>query len=189
MVNPAAIEPDPDHRHDASELLEAVMAIASELDLGEVLDLIIRHACRLTGATYGALGVLTTPNARTPAQLEQFHHVGLPPGHIGTLGPLPRGRGVLGVLIDDPRPLRLAELSKHPASVGLPATHPPMHSFLGVPIRVHGTVFGNLYLCEKAGGEPFTADDERLNVGLATAAGIAVENARLFHGPTLGRPG
>jgi signal transduction histidine kinase len=169
------------HRLPAdAELLDAVMAIASELDVAEVLDLIVRQACRLTGAAYGALGVLSAPGSRTPVELEQFHYVGLPPGLAGQLGAPPRGRGVLGVLIDDPRPLRLAELSAHPASVGLPTSHPPMRSFLGVPIRVRGTVFGNLYLCEKLQGRTFTDEDEQVIVGLAAAAGIAVQNARLF---------
>ena len=170
-----------EHREPADgELLDAVMAIASELDLAEVLDLIVRHACRLTDAAYGALGVLSAPGAHTPAELEQFHHVGLPPERVSNLGSPPRGHGVLGVLIDDPRPLRLADLAHHPASVGLPATHPPMHTFLGVPIRVRGVVFGNLYLCEKADGTTFTDEDERVIVGLAAAAGIAIDNARLF---------
>ncbi|GAA1435173.1 two-component system sensor histidine kinase [Microlunatus lacustris] len=162
------------------ELLDAVMAIASELDLAEVLDLIVRRACTLTKAAYGALGVLSAPGARTPVELEQFHHVGLSPARARSLSSPPRGHGVLGVLIEDPRPLRLVDLSAHPASVGLPPTHPPMHTFLGVPIRVRGVVFGNLYLCEKAGGTAFTDEDERVIVGLAAAAGIAIDNARLF---------
>ncbi|HET9874096.1 MAG TPA: GAF domain-containing protein [Propionibacteriaceae bacterium] len=156
------------------------MAIASHLDLSEVLDLIVRHACQLTGAAYAALGVLGRPNSRTPMELSEFHHTGIDPDSAHAIGHLPRGYGVLGALIENPQPLRLAELSDHPQSVGLPAHHPPMHTFLGVPVRVQDQIFGNLYLCEKAGGVPFSDEDENVVVGLAAAAGIAIENSRLY---------
>src|SRR5690606_8593396 len=96
------------------------------------------------------------------------------------IGDLPRGHGVLGLLIADPRPLRLSDMSTHPASVGFPPHHPPMHTFLGVPVRVGGEVFGNLYLTEKSGGQEFTEDDEVVVQALAAAAGIAIANARLY---------
>lgn len=165
----------------ADPLLEAVMAVASHLELPEVLDLIVRSACRLTGARYGALGVLGHPDDNpSDAGLAGFHHQGMDDATLAAIGHLPHGRGVLGVLITDPRPLRLAEISQHPASVGFPEDHPPMHRFLGVPVHVRETVFGNLYLCDKEDGTEFTAEDERLVLGLAAAAGVAIDNARLF---------
>jgi GAF domain-containing protein len=105
---------------------------------------------------------------------------GISPELQAEIGELPRGRGVLGVLIDDPRPLRLPEIAAHPASVGFPAHHPPMRTFLGVPVHVRGAVFGSLYLAEKATGAEFTEEDERIVLGLAAAAGVAIENAELF---------
>ena len=161
-------------------LLEAVIAMASNLDLPAVLDMIVRSAGRLTGASYAALGVLAEDPAPGERFLSEFHYRGIAPEIAVRLGDPPHGRGVLGVLIDDPRPLRLAEISDHPDSVGIPAGHPPMHTFLGVPIRVRDKVFGNLYLTEKAGGATFTARDEHILTGLAAAAGVAIENAWLF---------
>ncbi|WP_432476213.1 GAF domain-containing protein [Nocardioides sp. GXQ0305] len=160
---------------DDRALLDAVMAVGSDLDLHHVLDRIVRSACTLTGAAYGALGVLGAG-----PELADFVHHGIGAPLRRQIGDLPRGRGILGVLVDDPRPLRLADLHEHPASVGFPAHHPPMTTFLGVPVRVRGTVFGNLYLTEKSDGEPFTSRDEELVQALANAAGFVIENARTF---------
>ena len=170
-------DPGAGHRADAAAddhaLLDAVIAIGSDLDLHHVLDRIVRSACALTDAEYGALGVLGAGPG-----LADFVHHGIGEELRRQIGNLPRGRGILGVLVDDPHPLRLADLHQHPASVGFPPDHPPMTTFLGVPIRVRGTVFGNLYLTEKAGGEPFTARDEQLVQALANAAGFVIDNAR-----------
>ena len=111
--------------------------------------------------------------------LEQFINVGMTPEQVELIGHLPEGHGLLGALIDDPHPIRVPMLSEHPRSVGFPAHHPPMASFLGVPIRVRDEVYGNLYLSNQASGE-FSEDDEQLVVALAATAGIAIENARLF---------
>jgi signal transduction histidine kinase len=160
-------------------LLDAVLGLAGDLELRDLLGRIVASARDLTGAGYGALGVLRPEWALTPGpRLSSFHQVGLTPEQVEQIGPLPEGHGMLGVLVEDPRVLRLTDLTRHPASVGFPPHHPPMHTLLGVPVRVRGEVFGNLYLTEKPGG--FTADDERLVQGLAAAAGVAVENARLF---------
>ncbi len=160
---------------DDRVLLDAVVALGSDLDLHHVLDRIVRSACALTDAAYGALGVLGAG-----PELAEFVHHGIGEEQRRRIGDLPRGRGILGVLVDDPRPLRLTDLHQHPASVGFPPHHPPMTTFLGVPIRVRGTVFGNLYLTEKSGGEPFTARDEHLVQALANAAGFVIDNARTF---------
>ena len=162
-------------RHRLDGLLDAVVAIGAGLELDATLHRIAAAAVKLVDATYGALGVLNEQRA-----LAGFIYVGLDDTARARIGRPPRGRGLLGKLIDDPRPLRLADLTTHPASIGLPAGHPPMRSFLGVPIRVRGVVFGNLYLTEKRGGGLFTADDEAVVVALATAAGVAIDNARLF---------
>ena len=175
---PGDAAPGPSGAGDA--LLDAVIAMASNLDLPAVLDMIVRSAGRLTGASYAALGVLAEDPAPGERFLSEFHYRGIAPEIAVRLGDPPHGRGVLGVLIDDPRPLRLAEISEHPVSVGIPAGHPPMHTFLGVPIRVRDKIFGNLYLTEKAGGSTFTARDEHILTGLAAAAGVAIENAWLF---------
>jgi signal transduction histidine kinase len=157
------------------------MAVASHLELSDVLNLIVRSACELTGARYGALGVLGHPDDDPrDAGLAGFHHQGIDDRTRAAIGHYPHGRGVLGVLITDPHPLRLPEISRHPASVGFPADHPAMHRFLGVPVHVRDTIFGNLYLCDKADGTEFTDADEQLVLGLAAAAGIAIDNARLF---------
>ena len=162
-------------------LLEAVMALASHLELPEVLDLIVRSACRLTGSRYGALGVLGRPgDDPREAGLAGFHQLGIDDETLAAIGHYPHGAGVLGVLITDPRPLILPEIADHPASVGFPADHPPMHRFLGVPVHVRENVFGNLYLCDKADGSEFTDSDQELVVALAAAAGVAIDNARLF---------
>ncbi len=156
-------------------LLDAVLSIGAQLDLATVLQRIVEAAQDLVDARYGALGVLDERGDG----LSQFITVGLSGDERAAIGPTPRGLGILGVLISDPRPLRLADLTAHPASTGFPANHPPMTSFLGVPVMVHGRVFGNLYLCDKLGGGPFTDSDETLCVALATAAGVAIDNARL----------
>ena len=156
-------------------LLDAVMALSSDLDLGGVLTRIVDSACALTGARYGALGVLGPDDG-----LSEFVTSGLGDAQRQGMGPLPQGHGILGLLITQPRPLRLHDLREHPASYGFPANHPPMSSFLGVPVHIRGTVFGNLYLTEKAGGADFTAADEELVVALARAAGLVIENARAY---------
>lgn len=156
-------------------LLEAVVAVGSDLSLPAVLKRLVEAACTLSGARYGALGVVGEGK-----DLSEFITVGIGDELRARIGALPRGRGVLGVLLDAPEPIRLRDLGEHPASVGFPPNHPPMRSFLGVPIRVRDVVFGNLYLTEKTGGEQFTEQDQDLVVALAAAAGVAVENARLF---------
>ncbi len=157
-------------------LLDAVVAVASDLSLPDVLRRIVESACELVGARYGALGVLD-PSGH---ELSDFVTVGLDDDQRARIGDLPRGRGVLGLLITEPRPLRLADIAAHKASFGFPEHHPPMSGFLGVPVRVRGRVFGNLYLTEKHGGADFTDEDQDVVVALSAAAGVAVENARLF---------
>ena len=155
-------------------LLRANQAIIGHLDLPVVLERIVEVAVELVGAQYGALGVVSPDGT-----LEQFINVGMTPEQVKLIGHLPEGHGLLGALIDDPHPIRVPMLSEHPRSVGFPAHHPPMASFLGVPIRVRDEVYGNLYLSNQASGE-FSEDDEQLVVALAATAGIAIENARLF---------
>ncbi|HJU97021.1 MAG TPA: GAF domain-containing sensor histidine kinase [Jiangellaceae bacterium] len=157
-------------------LLDAVISIASELSLSAVLDRITRAACELADARYGALGVLDVHGT----QLAEFRTYGMTPEQHAAIGELPQGRGILGLLIGDPRPLRLERIGDHPKSYGFPAHHPPMATFLGVPVRTRDRVFGNLYLSEKHGGGAFTQADEDVVVALAAAAGVAVENARLY---------
>ncbi|MBX6769750.1 MAG: GAF domain-containing protein, partial [Actinomadura rubrobrunea] len=157
-------------------LLEAVVSIGSELDLESVLHRIIEAATTLVDARYGALGVVEQEGER----LARFVTAGLTREEFDAIGQWPHGRGILGLLIKEPRPLRLADLTAHPESAGFPPNHPPMRTFLGVPIRVRDEVFGNLYLTEKAGGAQFDEDDEAMVVALATAAGVAIENARLY---------
>jgi signal transduction histidine kinase len=156
-------------------LLGAVLVVAEGLELDAMLERIVRSAADLVDARYGALGVLDADG-----RISRFLHVGLDDGTAARMGPLPTGHGLLGQLITDPQPLRLADLGGHSASVGFPAHHPPMGTFLGVPVRVRDAVFGNLYLTEKVGGGEFTADDEAIVQALAAAAGIAVQNADLF---------
>jgi GAF domain-containing protein len=156
-------------------LLEAVVSIGSGLDLESTLRRIVETAVGLVDATYGALGVIGEGK-----RLAEFIPVGLSPEEISRIDHWPEGRGLLGLLIDDPRPLRLADIAAHPASSGFPEGHPPMRGFLGVPVRVRDEVFGNLYLANKRGGGEFTEDDEAVLVALGAAAGVAVENARLY---------
>ena len=167
--------PSPDLGADARLLLEAVTAISSDLDLASVLTRIVEAATALTGARYGALGVLGGDG-----ELVEFVTTGLDDRTRALIGDLPRGRGILGVIIEHPSGLRLTDLSAHPSSVGFPPNHPPMTSFLGMPVRIRGTVFGNLYLTEKAGGGPFTEADEQLVEELARTAGYVISNARSF---------
>ena len=161
-----------DHMHG---LLQAVVAIGSGLDLESTLQRIVRTAVELVDASYGALGVIG--GQRT---LAEFIPIGLSAEEIEAIHHWPEGLGLLGLLIEDPRPLRLADIAAHPRSVGFPPGHPPMGSFLGVPVRVRDEVFGNLYLTNKRGGGEFTDDDEAVLVALGAAAGVAVENARLY---------
>jgi signal transduction histidine kinase len=156
-------------------LLEAVVAIGSGLDLESTLRRIVETAVGLVDATYGALGVIGEDK-----RLAEFIPVGLSADEIARIHHWPEGRGLLGLLIDDPRPLRLADIAAHPASSGFPDGHPPMRGFLGVPVRIRDEVFGNLYLTGKRGGEDFTEDDEAVLVALGAAAAVAVENARLY---------
>jgi GAF domain-containing protein len=158
-------------------LLDAVVGIAADLSLDRVLERIVRAACQLADAKYGALGVL---GAGPDRRLREFVTHGVTDGQRASIGDLPRGHGILGVIIDRPEPLRLTNLGDHELSYGFPANHPPMNSFLGVPIRIRDKVFGNLYLTEKQSGDGFTADDEEIVVALAAAAGVVVENARLY---------
>ncbi len=162
-------------RDQMDGLLEAFLAVAAGLELDATLRRIVHAASTLVDAQYGALGVW-----RHGDQLTEFVHEGMPAEQRRLIGHLPEGLGLLGQVFREPQALRLDNLSNHPASVGFPDGHPPMHSFLGVPIRVRDEVFGNLYLTEKAGGKPFTEDDEVVVKALAAAAGIAVENTRLY---------
>lgn len=158
---------------NARALLDAVVAIASDLDLHSVLNRIVVSACEITGARYGALGVLGQGGG-----LVDFVTHGVTEEEHAAIGDLPRGHGILGLLIDHPEPIRLSKISDHPQSFGFPPHHPPMERFLGVPVRIRGTVFGNLYLTEKEGGGDFTEQDEQLVLALASAAGFVIENAR-----------
>jgi signal transduction histidine kinase len=158
-------------------LLQAAVAIGSQLDLSEVLRRIVETAAELADAQYGALGVLD-PSGES--RLSQFITTGIDDELHEKIGDLPHGRGVLGVLINEPRAIRLPDLGAHPDSFGFPPNHPPMHTFLGVPISVRGEAFGNLYLTEKRGGGEFTDSDEQVVLALASAAGLAVQNARLY---------
>lgn len=156
-------------------LLDAVMSLGRGLELPQVLKGIVEAAVTLTDAEYGALGVVGD------GQLAQFLPVGMSDELIGLIGRAPCGRGILGELIRNPEPLRLTDLSRHPHSFGFPAHHPPMRTFLGVPVRVRDEVFGNLYLTEKRGGGSFDADDEAVLTTLSSAAGVAIDNARMYH--------
>jgi GAF domain-containing protein len=162
--------------HRLARLIDAGRGLLSELDPETVLDRLLQTAADLTGARYVALGVLDEGRR----ELARFLTRGIDEDTHRAIGDLPRGRGLLGVLIDDPRPLRLEDVGDHPRSYGFPQGHPPMRSFLGVPIVIRGEAWGNLYLTEKAGGEPFAADDEEAVIVLADWAAIAIENARLY---------
>ena len=158
-------------------LLDAVVTMAADLSLDDLLARIVRIAGDLVGARYAALGVLSTSGQQ---RLRMFLTQGVGPEEAAAIGDLPSGHGLLGLIIDRPEPLRLHDIAEHPESFGFPANHPPMRSFLGVPIRTRDKVFGNLYLSEKESGGDFTAEDEGIVVALAAAAGVAIENARLY---------
>jgi len=164
-----------DARDRVRGLLEAVIAVGSNLQLDVVLRRIVEAAVALVDARYGALGVVDRDG-----RLADFIPVGLDEAAIAGIDHWPEGRGLLGLLISDPRPLRLADIASHPQSSGFPAGHPPMTSFLGVPIRIRDEVYGNLYLTGKRGGAAFDEEDETLVTALSAAAGVAIENARLF---------
>jgi signal transduction histidine kinase len=158
-----------------SGLFSAVVAVAAGLELGATLRRIVQAAADLVDAEYGALGVLGPQGT-----VSEFVHVGIDAETAARIGPLPSGRGILGLLIEHPAPIRIEDLMQHPSAAGFPDGHPVMQSFLGVPVRVRGEVFGNLYLTQKRNGGTFTADDERTVMALAAAAAVAIENARLY---------
>jgi signal transduction histidine kinase len=165
-----------DYEDKLRHLLDVGRELVGELDPEAVLNRILDEARELTGARYAALGVLD----ETRSELERFLTVGVDASTHRAIGDLPRGRGVLGVLIDDPRPLRLADVGEHPHSYGFPTAHPAMHTFLGVPIVIRGEAWGNLYLAEREGGGEFTEEDEEAVVVLAQWAATAIDNARLY---------
>jgi two-component system, NarL family, sensor histidine kinase DevS len=162
-------------QHRLRRLLKANHSIVQELSLDAVLRRLVATAKDVSGARYAALGVIGGDG-----MLEQFLHVGMEDDTVRAIGELPKGRGVLGVLIDDPKPIRLTQIDQDPRSSGFPDGHPRMTTFLGVPIRSRDEVFGNLYLTDRADGGPFTAQDEESVLALAATAGIAIENARLY---------
>ena len=161
-------------------LVETGVAITSELSLDALLQRLVEAASELTGARYAALGVID----RSGSELERFLTAGIDAETHAAIGDLPRGRGILGVLIREDAPLRLHNLGDDPRSVGFPPNHPPMGTFLGVPVHLRGVAYGNLYLTEKAGGEDFTDDDQELVELLASQAAVAIENARLYEAAT-----
>jgi len=160
-------------------LVDAGIALSSELSLDGLLQRLVEAAAELTGARYAALGVID----RDGTGLERFVFTGIDPGAPAEIGELPRGRGILGVLIEDARPLRLEQLTQDPRAVGFPPGHPPMETFLGVPVGLRGRVYGNLYLTEKQGAA-FSSADEELVTTLASQAAVAIENARLYEAAT-----
>jgi signal transduction histidine kinase len=157
------------------KLLDAMVSVVQDMSLPDVLQRIVRSSCDLVDARYGALGVIGADHT-----LSEFIEVGITGTERERIGQLPTGKGVLGLLIDQPHPLRLADLGAHRLAAGFPPNHPPMRSFLGVPVTVRDQVFGNLYLTEKRDGGEFTEWDEAVVVALAAAAGVAIENATLF---------
>jgi signal transduction histidine kinase len=161
-------------------LLDAGVALTSELSLDALLQRVVEIAAELTEARYAALGVIDP----TGTELERFVTTGIDPQTHAAIGDLPRGRGILGALIRDAAVLRLHDLSDDPRSVGFPANHPPMRTFLGVPVLLRGVAYGNLYLTEKAGGADFTREDEEIVQLLAGQAAVAIENARLYESAT-----
>ncbi|WP_028806813.1 GAF domain-containing sensor histidine kinase [Streptomyces sp. 303MFCol5.2] len=163
-------------RDRVHSLLEAVLSVGRELDLEQALHSIVEAAAVLVDAEYAALGVIGPDGKR----LSAFHTIGVTEEQIAAIGPYPEGHGILGELIRHPEPLRLAKISEHPASYGFPPHHPPMNTFLGVPIRVRDQVFGNLYLTEKRGGGQFDEEDISVTLTLAVAAGVAIDNARMY---------
>ncbi len=163
-------------RDRVHSLLEAVLSVGRDLNLEQALYSIVEAAATLVDAEYAALGVIGPDGKR----LSAFHTIGVSAQEIDRIGPFPEGHGILGELISHPKPLRLVKISEHPASYGFPPHHPPMNTFLGVPIRVRDQIFGNLYLTEKRGGLQFDEEDESVLATLAVAAGVAIDNARLY---------
>ncbi len=164
--------------HDVARLqrlLDAVLLLEADLSIPVLLRHFLQEACDMTGARFGALGVIDAERTG----LSEFLTIGLSEEQEQAIGAPPTGRGVLGILIEEPEPLRLKNVADHPASVGFPPGHPEMRSFLGVPVGAHGQVFGNLYLTEKIGADEFSDDDEALVLALAQAVGLALERARL----------
>ena len=166
--------------HRLRALFEATVALTSELSHEALLQKVVETAAALTSARYAALGVIDEAGVA----LERFVTTGIDPATHASIGDLPRGRGILGVLIREARPLRLHDLREDPRAVGFPANHPPMRSFLGVPVLLRGVAYGNLYLTEKEGQADFTDEDEALVTLLASQAAVAVENARLYEAAT-----
>jgi signal transduction histidine kinase len=165
----------PERRDRKDALLEAGLALASELSLPIVLQRIVDLAAEVTDARYGALGVIGGDD-----ELVEFITAGITAKQRRAIGALPRGRGVLGHLIREPHPMRITNIADDPRSVGFPPNHPPMHSFLGAPVKALGSVFGNIYLADKRGAPEFTAEDEQSLIVLATQAGVAIANASLY---------
>jgi signal transduction histidine kinase len=174
------VSPSTGERERLRGLVNAGIAISSELSLDALLQRIVEAAAQLTGARYAALGVID----KSGQALERFLTTGIDDGAHAAIGDLPRGRGILGVLIRESQPLRLHDLAEDARSVGFPRHHPPMRTFLGVPILLRGVAYGNLYLTEKEGGEDFTEEDEELTQLLAAQAAVAIENARLYESST-----
>jgi signal transduction histidine kinase len=168
------------HEQRLRGLIDATIGLNSELSLDALLEKLVQLAADLTRARYAALGVID----ETGQGLERFITTGIDEDTRSEIGPLPRGRGILGVLIRDAAPLRLTDIAEDPRSVGFPPHHPPMHTFLGVPIELRGVAYGNLYLTEKEDGAAFTEDDEELVTLLAAQAAVAIENARLYESST-----
>lgn len=174
MISPGPSAAPPSQR----TVLETVGSLAADLDLDVTLQRIVDAAAELSGARYAALGVLD--DATSERRLVEFVTHGLSEDQRRRIGPLPTGHGILGVIIDHPEPQRIDNLGGHPMSYGFPEGHPPMSTFLGAPIRIGARVFGNIYLTERRGGGPFTDEDTELIVALAAAAGVVIENARLY---------
>ena len=172
---PSGLTSGPGHSPLRDTLVEAMLSVTTGLELEATLRTIVRTATELVHARYGALGVRGDGH-----ELVEFITEGIDDDARARIGPPPSGRGVLGVLIDQPTPIRLDDIRHHPSSIGFPPNHPPMHTFLGVPIRIRDEVYGNLYLTDKAGGQPFNDEDQVLAEALAAAAGIAIDNARLY---------
>ncbi len=171
----ARVEQIIEERDRVDGLVEAMLAVTAGLDLDTTLRTIVHTAIELLDARYGALGIRGYDN-----ELVEFIYEGIDETTREQIGHLPQGRGVLGLVIEQPAPIRLQNIEEHPASVGFPPNHPPMRSFLGVPVRIRDEVFGNLYLTEKTSGQVFNDDDEVLAQALAAAAGVAIDNARLY---------
>jgi signal transduction histidine kinase len=180
MPESSAPETSPGEDSRLRRLIDAGIALNSELSLDSLLQRLVEVSADLTEARYAALGVIDTSGRG----LELFYTTGIDGETHRAIGDLPRGRGVLGVLIREARPLRLHDIADDPRSVGFPRSHPPMRTFLGVPIMLRGVAYGNLYLTEKAGGLDFTAEDEELTQLLAAQAAVAIENARLYESST-----